>query len=162
MIHSVLVAPFPSPEEANIAFNSLRVDPEPRKSLVSKQLSVDQNQLIAYVYTSIIMYVLKAIFMCTLTYIHTYICIKDATIHIIYHHIVIFRQGYHIDAHLGCIDTTDAVNFTILQLLIAERSSKNQLIHTRLYTTVSRCTSGNCVSLHYVYIMYRKLNNYIV
>ena len=50
MIHSVLVAPFPSAEEANIAFNSLRVDPEPRKSLVSKQLSVDQTQLIAYVH----------------------------------------------------------------------------------------------------------------
>ena len=49
MIHSVLVAPFPSAEEANIALNSLRVDPEPRKSLASKQLSVDQNQLIAYV-----------------------------------------------------------------------------------------------------------------
>ena len=49
MIRSVLVAPFPSAEEANIAFNSLRVDPEPRKSLVSKQLSVDENQLIAYV-----------------------------------------------------------------------------------------------------------------
>ena len=50
MVHSVLVAPFSSAEEANIAFNSLRVDPELRKSLVSKQLSVDQNQLIAYVY----------------------------------------------------------------------------------------------------------------
>ena len=48
MIHSVLVAPFLSAEEANNALNSLRVDPEPRKSLVSKQLSVDQNQLIAY------------------------------------------------------------------------------------------------------------------
>ena len=50
MIHSVLVAPFPSAEEANTAFNSLRVDPEPRKSLVSKLLSVDQTQLIAYVH----------------------------------------------------------------------------------------------------------------
>ena len=49
MIHSVLVAPFLSAEEANIALNSLKVDPELRKSLVSKQLSVDQNQLIAYV-----------------------------------------------------------------------------------------------------------------
>ena len=46
-VHSVLTAPFPSAAEANIAFNSLRVDPEPRKSLVTKQLSVDQNQLIA-------------------------------------------------------------------------------------------------------------------
>ena len=49
MIPSVLVALFPPAEEANIAFNSLRVDPEPRKSLASKQLSVDQNQLIAHV-----------------------------------------------------------------------------------------------------------------
>ena len=69
MIHSVLVAPFPSAEEANIAFNSLRVDPEPRKSLVSKQLSVDQNQLIAYVYTS--MY--QKLYLCAHLHIYTYL-----------------------------------------------------------------------------------------
>ena len=75
MVHSVLVAPFSSTEEANIAFNTLRVDPEPRKSLVSKQLSVDQNQLIAYVY--VCMYGKLYVFVCAvciLTQLRTYSC----------------------------------------------------------------------------------------
>ena len=31
------------------------------------------------------------------------------------------------------------VNFTALQLIISEKSSRNQLIHTRLYHTIYRC-----------------------
>ena len=41
---SVLSLPFPSPKEALIAYNSLSVDPEPRRD-VSKSLSVKNDTL---------------------------------------------------------------------------------------------------------------------
>ncbi|XP_065894713.1 EKC/KEOPS complex subunit LAGE3-like [Dysidea avara] len=46
-LHCDITIPFPSTAEATIAYNSLRVDPEPRRSVVSKLLSVNQRQLTA-------------------------------------------------------------------------------------------------------------------
>ena len=37
--------PFPSAREAEIAYNSLRVDPEPKRGGVNKKLCVDGNIL---------------------------------------------------------------------------------------------------------------------
>lgn len=37
--------PFPSEREAQIVFNSLRVDPEPRRSMCSKELTLDASVL---------------------------------------------------------------------------------------------------------------------
>ena len=42
--------PFPTAREAEIAYNSLRVDPEPKRSGVQKQLSVDGVHLCVYVF----------------------------------------------------------------------------------------------------------------
>ena len=40
-----LRVPFPTAREAEIAYNSLRVDPEPKRSGVKKELSVDGTNL---------------------------------------------------------------------------------------------------------------------
>jgi EKC/KEOPS complex subunit PCC1/LAGE3 len=38
-----LIIPFASIDHAKIAYNTLRVDTEPRKNLISKQLTLDNN-----------------------------------------------------------------------------------------------------------------------
>ncbi|XP_028408019.1 EKC/KEOPS complex subunit LAGE3-like [Dendronephthya gigantea] len=42
-----LSIPFPDKEKAKIAMNSLKVDPEPRRTKVTKKLKVEENILIA-------------------------------------------------------------------------------------------------------------------
>ena len=42
-----LAVPFPTPREAEIAYNSLMVDPEPARSLVTKHLVVNGPNLTA-------------------------------------------------------------------------------------------------------------------
>jgi len=42
-----LVIPFKTEKEAEIAYNSLRVDPEPKRSQVDKKVSFEGNKLIA-------------------------------------------------------------------------------------------------------------------
>lgn len=37
--------PFPSEREAEIAYNSLRVDPEPKRSMCSKKMTLDASVL---------------------------------------------------------------------------------------------------------------------
>lgn len=46
-LHSEIQIPFPSAKEADIAYNSLRVDisREPRKDQMSKELTVSENIL---------------------------------------------------------------------------------------------------------------------
>lgn len=41
--------PFPTERQAQIAYDVLRIDPEPPRSAVTKQLQLESNQLIAYV-----------------------------------------------------------------------------------------------------------------
>ncbi|KAJ8046835.1 EKC/KEOPS complex subunit LAGE3 [Holothuria leucospilota] len=43
---SEMKIPFPSDREAEIAYNSLRVDKEPRKSQITKELNLDGNVLL--------------------------------------------------------------------------------------------------------------------
>lgn len=48
-IFSDVKIPFPTERHAQIAYDVLRIDPEPPRSAVTKQLQLNSNQLIAYV-----------------------------------------------------------------------------------------------------------------
>lgn len=46
--------PFPTERHAQIAYDVLRIDPEPNRSAVSKQLQLESNHVIAYVKSALI------------------------------------------------------------------------------------------------------------
>lgn len=46
---SDLRIPFPTRRQAEIAYDVLRIDPEPKRSLVTKQLQLESNEIVAWV-----------------------------------------------------------------------------------------------------------------